>query len=109
MSVKLHVGNLPYGLSNQELEELFERVGVVKSVNIVIDRDTGRSRGFAFVEMESAESAVSAIDALNGCEVNGRQITVNEAGSQSGVGLGAATNALKRSGSPRPIWLGRTN
>ena len=79
MSVKLHVGNLPYGLSNQELEELFERVGVVKSVNIVVDRDTGRSRGFAFVEMESAESAVSAIDALNGADVGGRQISVSEA------------------------------
>ena len=65
--------------SNHELEELFERVGVVKSVNIVVDHDTWRSRGAAFVEMESAESAVSVIDALDGAAVNGRQITVNEA------------------------------
>ena len=79
MSVKLYVGNLPYGLANHELEELFERVGVVKSVNIVVDHDTWRSRGAAFVEMESAESAVSVIDALDGAAVNGRQITVNEA------------------------------
>ena len=79
MSVKLYVGNLPYGLANHELEALFERVGVVKSVNIVVDRDTGRSRGLAFVEMESAESAVSAIDALNGADVGGRQISVSEA------------------------------
>ena len=79
MSVKLYVGNVPYGLANHELEELFERVGVVKSVNIVVDHDTWRSRGAAFVEMESAESAVSVIDALDGAAVNGRQITVNEA------------------------------
>jgi RNA recognition motif-containing protein len=80
MSVKLYVGNLPYGLANHELEGLFERVGVVKSVNIGVDHDTGRSRGAAFVEMESAESAVSAIDALNGAAVDGRQISVSEAG-----------------------------
>ena len=79
MSVKLCVGNLPYGLANHELEELFGRVGVVKSVNIVVDHDTWRSRGAAFVEMESAEAAVSVIDALDGAAVNGRQITVNEA------------------------------
>ena len=80
MSVKLHVGNLPYGLANHELEELFERVGVIKSVNIVVDHDTWRSRGAAFVEMESMESAVSAVDALNGADVGGRQITVSLAG-----------------------------
>jgi cold-inducible RNA-binding protein len=78
MSVKLYVGNLPFGLSEQDLEELFRQVGVVPSVNIVTDRATGRSRGFAFVEMDSCEAADTAIAALNGREINDRQITVNE-------------------------------
>ena len=79
MSVRLYVGNLPFGLSEQDLEELFSQVGVVESVNIVTDRDTGRSRGFAFVEMDSREAADAAIGALTGREVDGRQLTVNEA------------------------------
>ncbi len=79
MSVRLYVGNLPFSVSEQDLEEMFGQIGVVESANIVTDRDTGRSRGFAFVEMDSREAADAAIAALNGREIDGRQLTVNEA------------------------------
>src|SRR5262245_17760164 len=79
MSVRLYVGNLPFSVSEQDLEELFGQIGVVESANLVTDRDTGRSRGFAFVEMDSREAADAAIAALNGREIEGRQLTVNEA------------------------------
>lgn len=79
MSVRLYVGNLPFSISEQEVEELFRQIGVVESTNLVTDRDTGRSRGFAFVEMDSREAAESAIAALNGHEIDGRALTVNEA------------------------------
>jgi RNA recognition motif-containing protein len=75
----LYVGNLPFSITEQEVEELFRQIGVVESTNLVTDRDTGRSRGFAFVEMESRESAEAAIAALNGHEIDGRALTVNEA------------------------------
>src|SRR5262245_54173811 len=79
MSVRLYVGNLPFSVSEQDLEELFGQIGVVESANLVTDRDTGRSRGFAFVEMDSREAADAAIAELNGREIDGRQLTVNEA------------------------------
>ena len=79
MSVRLYVGNLPFSVSEQDLEELFGQIGVVETANLVTDRDTGRSRGFAFVEMDSREAADAAIAALNGREIEGRQLTVNEA------------------------------
>jgi len=79
MSVRLYVGNLPFSVSEQQLEELFGQIGVVESANLVTDRDTGRSRGFAFVEMDSREAADAAIAELNGREIDGRQLTVNEA------------------------------
>lgn len=79
MSVRLYVGNLPFSATEEELENLFSQSGVVISTNIVTDRDTGRSRGFAFVEMESSEAANAAIEALNGVDFNGRSLTVNEA------------------------------
>ncbi len=79
MSVRLYVGNLPFSATEEELENLFSQSGVVISTNIVTDRDTGRSRGFAFVEMESTEAANAAIEALNGVDFNGRSLTVNEA------------------------------
>ncbi len=94
MSVRLYVGNLPFSVSEQDLEELFGQVGVVESANLVTDRDTGRSRGFAFVEMDTREAADAAIAALNGREIDGRQLTVNEArpkenrGSRGGFGGG---------------------
>jgi cold-inducible RNA-binding protein len=79
MSVRLYVGNLPFSVSEQQLEELFGQIGVVESANLVTDRDTGRSRGFAFVEMDTREAADAAIAELNGREIDGRQLTVNEA------------------------------
>jgi RNA recognition motif-containing protein len=79
MSVKLYVGNLPFGTTDQDLESLFGQSGQVESASIVTDRDTGRSRGFAFVEMDSRESADAAIQNLNGREIDGRSIVVNEA------------------------------
>lgn len=79
MSVRLYVGNLPFSVTEQELEELFGQIGVVESASLVTDRDTGRSRGFAFVEMDSRESADAAIANLNGREIDGRALTVNEA------------------------------
>jgi RNA recognition motif-containing protein len=79
MSTKLYVGNLSFNTSNNDLEDMFGKVGTVLSSNIIEDRETGRSRGFAFVEMSSGEEAQNAISSLNGTEVNGREILVNEA------------------------------
>lgn len=88
MSVRLYVGNLPFSVSEQELEELFARSGNVVSAGIVTDRETGRSRGFAFIEMETRESAESAIEALNGMQIEGRTLTVNEARPKENRGGG---------------------
>jgi RNA recognition motif-containing protein len=79
MSTKLYVGNLSFNTSNQDLEQMFGKVGTVLSSNIIEDRETGRSRGFAFVEMSSNDEAQNAISSFNGTEVNGRQLLVNEA------------------------------
>jgi cold-inducible RNA-binding protein len=79
MSVKLYVGNLTFNTTEQYLQEQFSRYGQVSSAIIITDRDTGRSRGFAFVELDSKESAQAAIEALNGKELDGRALTVNEA------------------------------
>jgi len=76
---KLYVGNLPFSSSEDDLRELFETHGSVESVAIIMDRDTGRPRGFAFVEMETNDSAQSAIRALDGTQFGGRSIRVNEA------------------------------
>ena len=78
MSKRIYVGNLSYQTTENDLSALFEQVGQVESVNIITDRDTGRSKGFGFVEM-SDEDAEKAIAQLNGTEVNGRSLTVNEA------------------------------
>ncbi|HYE34212.1 RNA-binding protein [Methylocaldum sp.] len=79
MSKKLYVGNLSYSIRNSELEQLFAAYGAVESANVIMDRDTGRSKGFGFVEMSSDQEAQAAISALNGKEVEGRSLTVNEA------------------------------
>jgi RNA recognition motif-containing protein len=79
MSTKLYVGNLAFQTTSQDLQELFAAAGTVESAAIVEDRDTGRSRGFGFVEMATKEEATSAIDQFNGKEVGGRSIKVNEA------------------------------
>src|SRR6185503_42172 len=78
MSKKIYVGNLSYQTTEGDLTNLFEQVGPVDSVNVITDRDTGRSKGFAFVEM-SSDDADKAITQFNGTEVNGRALTVNEA------------------------------
>jgi cold-inducible RNA-binding protein len=79
MSNKLYVGNLAFQTSSEDLRQLFAQAGTVESASVVEDRDTGRSRGFGFVEMSSREEAQAAISQFNGQEVNGRSLTVNEA------------------------------
>ena len=79
MSRKLYVGGLPYSVTEEQLEQLFSEHGNVESAKVITDRDTGRSRGFGFVEMESQEEAQKAISSLNGTELDGRTLTVNEA------------------------------
>ena len=79
MSTKLYVGNLAFQTTSEELQELFGQAGTVESASVVEDRMTGRSRGFAFVEMSTKEEASSAIDQFNGKEVGGRALKVNEA------------------------------
>lgn len=79
MSMKLYVGNLSFQTTSEELESLFARVGTVESASVVTDRDTGRSRGFGFVEMASAAEGTAAIAEFNGKQIDGRSLTVNEA------------------------------
>lgn len=79
MSMKLYVGNLSFNTGNAELEQLFAGIGTVESATVVEDRETGRSRGFGFVEMASAEDGNRAISELDGTEFEGRQLKVNEA------------------------------
>ena len=79
MGRKLYVGNLPYSVNQQSLEETFGQCGTVDSVNVITDRDTGQSKGFAFVEMSSNGEAQKAIRELNGTSLDGREIKVNEA------------------------------
>jgi RNA recognition motif-containing protein len=79
MGKKLYVGNLAYSVSDSDLLRLFEPHGTVQSAQVIMDRDTGRSKGFGFVEMGSDQEAQAAITALNGTEVEGRALTVNEA------------------------------
>ena len=79
MSTKLYVGNLAFQTTSEELQQLFAQAGTVESASVVEDRMTGRSRGFAFVEMATKEEAASAIEQLNGKEVGGRALKVNEA------------------------------
>ncbi|MDB5293148.1 MAG: recognition motif protein, partial [Phycisphaerales bacterium] len=79
MGKRLYVGNLSYGVDSSALEQLFAQHGTVQSAEIVNDRETGRSKGFGFVEMGSDEEAQAAIAALNGQEHDGRALTVNEA------------------------------
>ena len=79
MSMKLYVGNLAFQTSSTDLQELFSQAGTVESASVIEDRDTGRSRGFGFVEMASKEEGEAAITQFNGKEFNGRNLTVNEA------------------------------
>ena len=98
MSTKLYVGNLSFSTTTQDLETMFGELGTVQSANLIEDRETGRSRGFGFVEMSSSEEAQNAISSLNGKEVDGRALTVNEAkpredrGGSGGGGGGRGGN-----------------
>lgn len=83
MSANLYVGNLTFDTTSSDLEKLFEEHGPVSSAQVIVDRDSGRSRGFGFVEMADSESAQSAITALDGRSVDGRNLTVNIAKKRS--------------------------
>jgi len=87
--MKLHVGNLSYGANEAELRELFSPFGTVESVAIITDRDTGRSKGFGFVEFANDAEAQAAISALNGKEMGGRVLTVSPARPRSEGGSGS--------------------
>src|SRR5262249_51465222 len=79
MGKRLYVGNLTYSTTDDSLRQIFEEHGAVTSAQVIMDRDTGRSKGFGFVEMSSDQEAQAAIAALNGKQVDGRALTVNEA------------------------------
>ena len=86
--MKLYVGNISFTTTNQDLNDLFGQVGTVESANIIEDRETGRSRGFGFVEMASREDGEKAIEELNGKDFGGRELKVNEAKPQENRGGG---------------------
>ncbi len=88
MSMKLYVGNLSFNTTTQDLQDMFGEIGTVESTNIIEDRETGRSRGFGFVEMSSNEEGQNAISTLNGKEIDGRALTVNEAKPRESNGGG---------------------
>lgn len=108
MAKKLYVGNLSYGTTNADLEKLFSSFGTVESADVITDRDTGRSKGFGFVEMSSDSEAQAAVNGLNGKDFGGRPLTVNEArpreerggggGGRSGGGGGYGGGGGGRSG-----------
>lgn len=105
MGRKLYVGNLPYETGEAELQDLFAQAGSVESVNVMRDQATGRARGFAFVEMSTDEEAQNAITSLNGTQVGGRNLTVNEArpkvaGGGGGGGFGGGKSRSRR----EPRW-----
>ena len=88
MGRKLYVGNLGYGVTDSDLVRMFEPYGAVQSAQVIMDRDTGRSKGFGFVEMGTDQEAQAAIAALNGQESDGRTLTVNEARPKTDGGRG---------------------
>ena len=106
MATKLYVGNLPYSVTQQGLQEKFAQYGEVTSVSVITDRDTGQNKGFAFVEMSSSSEAQKAIDGLNGADMGGRGMKVNEANPQAprdnnrsgGGGFGGGNGGGSRGG-----------
>ena len=113
MSSKLYVGNLAFQTSSEDLRQLFAQAGTVESATVVEDRDTGRSRGFGFVEMSTKEEAQAAISQFNGQDVNGRSLTVNEAkpredrgggGGRGGFGGGRGGNRGNGGGGGGNRW-----
>ena len=115
MSKKLYVGNLSFQTTSQDLQQLFGQAGTVESASVIEDRDTGQSKGFAFVEMSTDQVAAAAIDQFNGKEISGRALKVNEArprenrsggggrnfGGGNRGGFGGGNNSGRRS---EPRW-----
>ena len=110
MSMKLYVGNFSFGTTEDDLQRLFSQVGSVESISMVTDRDTGRSRGFAFVEMSSKSEGEAAIAKFNGSELDGRSLTVNEAKPRetNGGGFGGGHNSGRGGGFGRGRGSGRS-
>jgi cold-inducible RNA-binding protein len=119
MSTRLYVGNLNFRTTSDELREMFSQAGEVENASVVEDRDTGRSRGFGFVEMATAEGAAAAIEQFNGKEFGGRALTVNEArprvergggggygggGGRGGYGGGGGGGGYGGGGNREPRW-----
>ena len=98
MGKKLYVGNLSYDTTDSTLEQMFAAHGTVQSAQVIMDRDTGRSKGFGFVEMGNDQEAQAAITALNGKEVGGRTLTVNEARPREERGGGGRSGGGGRGG-----------
>jgi RNA recognition motif-containing protein len=107
---RLYVGNLSFSATEEDIRRAFEAHGEVTSIHVVVDRDTGRSRGFAFVEMADADQAEQAIAALNGSNLGGRDLVVNEArprperGGGGGGGYGRSEGGGGRRGRREPRW-----
>jgi len=115
MSRKLFVGNLPYSVTSERLQEAFSQFGTVTSSKVIVDRETGRSRGFAFLEMETDDQGAAAMQAMNGSLLDGRSIAVREAverqpGGGGGGGLGGGGGGRDGGGfrprGPRPPYGG---
>ena len=109
MSTKLYVGNLAFQTTSEELQALFAQAGTVESASVVEDRMTGRSRGFAFVEMATKEEAAAAIDQFNGKEVGGRALKVNEAKPRENRGGGGGRGFGGGGGGGRGGYGGNRN
>src|SRR5258708_4127682 len=101
MGRRLYVGNLAWAVSDQDLQELFGEAGKVDSSQVIVDRETNRSRGFGFVEMATDEAAEAAIKKFNGRDLKGRAIRVNEAQARSAGGGGGGGGGDRRSGGGR--------
>ena len=97
MSTRIYVGGLSYDSTEKELEDFFAEFGEVVSVAIIMDRDSGRSKGFGFVEMSSAEEAQKAITSLDGKELGGRKLTVNQARPKEDRSSGGGGGGFRRS------------
>jgi RNA recognition motif-containing protein len=109
MSTKLYVGNLSFRVTSDDLHEYFSQAGTVESANVVQDRDTGRSRGFGFVEMASEDEANSAIAQFNGQEYDGRNMVVNEARPRENGGGGGGRGGNRGGGGGRGGYGGGGN
>lgn len=98
MSKKLYIGNIPFTTTEDELRAVFEKHGAVSSVNVITDRETGRARGFAFVEMDEASAAEEAMRALDGSDMGGRSLRVNEANDRRSGGGGGGGGGYRGGG-----------